>query len=345
MVSFSAAERVQKTDPLNFCIPPHCIKPMANQYDIGITAMKNRKFLIFHQGALGDFVLTFPAILPLQNAGMDIIAQGRLGRLACHLHISDTCFPLESAMFASLWSDSSDKDARLRDFFAPYEIILVFSFSQQVEDAIRKISESTVFRIPPRPAAHERVHVTQFIRNHLAGYGLVQTEEFAFPGKSRKHDFSSNKILIHPGSGSRRKNWPIDRFVQVYENLKSEGMEPEFIIGPAEDFLTKQLGTCRSHCTSDLIALTEMMKHAAGFVGNDSGLSHLAAFLGLPVSVIFGPSDPLRWKPVGNVRILRPADLNCTPCFETEKKNCADPVCLHRTSADMVLQMIREITD
>ncbi|MGE0084976.1 MAG: glycosyltransferase family 9 protein [Desulfococcaceae bacterium] len=274
---------------------------------------------------------------------MDGICQGKLGRLACHLHIFDTCFPLESALFASLWSEPSDADARLRALFSSYEIILVFSFSRQLEEAIRKISERTVFRISPRPPVHQRIHVTQFILDQFAAYGLLRAGKFAFPEKKQDRVSFSKKILIHPGSGSPRKNWPIDRFIHVYENLKSEGREPEFIIGPAEDFLTKKLEGRPAHCASDLTDLTGMMKNAAGYIGNDSGLSHLAAFLGLPVTVIFGPSDPLRWKPVGNVRVLRPCDPECNPCFETEKENCANPVCLYRISADTATCMVREM--
>ncbi len=317
-----------------------------HKYSSTVSAMKNRNVLVFHQGALGDLVLTFPALLPLRNAGkgMDAICQGKLGKLAFHLHMFDTCFPLESAMSASIWSDPSDADTRVRHLLASYDLILVFSFSRQLEDTIRKISQGTVFRIPPRPPVHQRIHVTQFIWDQLAVYGLLQAGKFVFQDKKREKVYSSKRILIHPGSGSPRKNWHLDRFISVYESLKSEGMDAEFIIGPAEDFLAKKLGNRPAHCASDLTAVSEMMKNAAGFIGNDSGLSHLAGFLGLPVSVIFGPSDPIRWKPVGNVRVLRPADLKCTPCFETEKENCADPACLDRISADMAVCMVREIT-
>ena len=75
-----------------------------------------------------------------------------------------------------------------------------------------------------------------------------------------------------------------------------------------------------------------------GYIGNDSGASHLAAFLGLPATVIFGPADPRRWTPVGRaVEIVRP-ELECRPCFETEKANCGDPECLTKTTPQQVIQ-------
>jgi ADP-heptose:LPS heptosyltransferase len=73
-------------------------------------------------------------------------------------------------------------------------------------------------------------------------------------------------------------------------------------------------------------------------VGNDSGVSHLAAFLGLPTAVIFGPADPVRWKPVGpSVEMVHP-ELDCSPCFEIESENCSEPRCLTDASLESVLK-------
>jgi len=81
------------------------------------------------------------------------------------------------------------------------------------------------------------------------------------------------------------------------------------------------------HQHSDITEFADLLRHAGGFIGNDSGATHLAAFLGLPVIAIFGPSDPDRWKPLGRaVKVLRAA-VSCSPCFETNTKNCDKPDC------------------
>jgi heptosyltransferase-3 len=89
---------------------------------------------------------------------------------------------------------------------------------------------------------------------------------------------------------------------------------------------------------SDLAELAALLESAGGYIGNDSGASHLAAYLGLPTTVIFGPADPARWAPFGRaVAIVRPG-LQCRPCFETDKANCDDPQCLEDIRPHEVLE-------
>jgi ADP-heptose:LPS heptosyltransferase len=129
-------------------------------------------------------------------------------------------------------------------------------------------------------------------------------------------------------------------FLEVEAILKADGLKPEFILGPAEADLVDELQhpDRTVHALSDLLDLTVLLKSAGGYIGNDSGPSHLAAFLGLPATVIFGPADPKRWTPVGrNVAIVRP-EMECRPCFETEKANCDDPKCLTKTTQQQVIR-------
>ena len=125
--------------------------------------------------------------------------------------------------------------------------------------------------------------------------------------------------------------------------------KPEYILGPAETFLTVQLQSKQNsnrkvHEVYHLGELVELLQASGGFIGNDSGVSHLAAFLGLPTVVIFGPSDPLRWKPIGPaVRTLRPT-LDCTPCFETNPTSCKQTKCLSRTSPEEVIHAFHILT-
>ncbi len=305
-----------------------------------------KKILVLHQGALGDLILTFPSLHHLRNTcpQMDGICKESLGKLACHIRIFDTYFPLESAIFASLWSDFPLAEPRLVHLFHSYDKILIFSFSRHLEDNIKKMSKIPVFRIPPRPPVHQGSHVARFIWDQLALQDLLPRDRALFEENKYKCPIGPKKILIHPGSGSPRKNWPLNHFIRVYDILKSGGIEAEFVLGPAEEFMADDLQGLPVHCTPNLSGIAEIMKNASACLGNDSGLTHLAAFLGLPVTAIFGPSDPRRWKPLGNVRILRAPDLKCNPCFETEKENCPDSDCLHRISPDMAALMVREMT-
>jgi hypothetical protein len=102
-------------------------------------------------------------------------------------------------------------------------------------------------------------------------------------------------VAIHPFSGSSRKNWPLDRFRAVAELL-----EPpiEWSAGPNEE-----LEGARRF--DDRLALAQWLAGARCYLGNDSGVSHLAAAVGTPVVAVFVASDPRVWAPRGTqVRVL-----------------------------------------
>jgi ADP-heptose:LPS heptosyltransferase len=149
----------------------------------------------------------------------------------------------------------------------------------------------------------------------------------------QRKQIDNSKIIIHPGAGSIRKRWPLANFLELAAGLENRGLKPQFVCGPAElDLMVKiQSRNRRGHTFIELTDLADWIESAGAYIGNDSGVSHLAAFLGLPGVVIFGPSDPARWKPPGpEVKMVRP-ELDCQPCFEIELENCSQPVC--RTDA------------
>jgi ADP-heptose:LPS heptosyltransferase len=116
-----------------------------------------------------------------------------------------------------------------------------------------------------------------------------------------------NLVAIFPGSGDRAKNWPVNNFVALAKRLSAEfDATPIIILGPAEqamraDFRDRDLIVVED---SDLGTVAALAQMASCFVGNDSGVSHLAASVGARGVVIFGPTDPVRWRPLGRVKIL-----------------------------------------
>jgi ADP-heptose:LPS heptosyltransferase len=116
-------------------------------------------------------------------------------------------------------------------------------------------------------------------------------------------------------------------------------LQPAFVGGPAEPDLIAEIRNQdrQLHTFSELTDLVDWLESAGAYIGNDSGVSHLAAFLGIPSVAIFGPADPVRWKPLGpRVQIVHP-ELDCQPCFEIEPENCARPECLANASTQSVL--------
>jgi heptosyltransferase-2 len=124
---------------------------------------------------------------------------------------------------------------------------------------------------------------------------------------------------IHPGSGGERKNWPVDRWQALGDWLlarKEPGRPRLLIIGGEAD--APALKALRAHWPQEpggdvLFAQDLPLPHVAAllaraelFIGHDSGISHLAAAVGAPSVVLFGPTDPDIWAPPGpDIDIVR----------------------------------------
>jgi len=98
--------------------------------------------------------------------------------------------------------------------------------------------------------------------------------------------------VIHPFSGSARKNWPLERFAQLAETL-AERMPVEWCVGPEESL------PWQARRFDNLYDLAAWLASARLYIGNDSGISHLAAAAGAPVVAMFGATDPRVWSPRG----------------------------------------------
>jgi ADP-heptose:LPS heptosyltransferase len=97
--------------------------------------------------------------------------------------------------------------------------------------------------------------------------------------------------VIHPFSGSPRKNWPLERYQQLARSL-AERLPVRWCAGPTE-LLAEAVHI------DDLYELACWLAGARLYIGNDSGITHLAAAVGTPVVALFGPSDPAIWAPRG----------------------------------------------
>jgi ADP-heptose:LPS heptosyltransferase len=112
-------------------------------------------------------------------------------------------------------------------------------------------------------------------------------------------------ILLFPGSGSPRKNWPIENFVTLAEH-RVAGASALVVLGPAEAAM-REVFAKRSIAMLDGVELGEVagLAHfAKAFVVNDSGVAHLAAAAGARGLVLFGVTEPSRWGPLGEIRTI-----------------------------------------
>jgi ADP-heptose:LPS heptosyltransferase len=118
-------------------------------------------------------------------------------------------------------------------------------------------------------------------------------------------------VLIFPGSGSARKNWPLENFVRL-ATLIAGRTRVIAVLGPAEREFASPLGAAPVAILRDLdlSAVAALARIAGAFVGNDSGVSHLAAAAGARGVVLFGPTDSSRWRPLGAIALLHHEPLD-----------------------------------
>ncbi len=309
-----------------------------------------QSLLVVHQGALGDFIVTFPVLkaLRVSFSRIDGICRSSFGRLAVDVGVMDRYHPLESARFASLYADRIDPGVNQLVSF--YSQILLISFSAILELSMRKVRGNRVFRIAPWPEGTHNIQVSEFLADQVRKSGIlsgVDREKFKHAFLALAHSRRIKlppgaTIVLSPGAGNVKKRWPLERFLVVAAKLLAQGLRVVILLGPAEADIEAALKqrkepqpavvTCQSF--PDLLTLLDS---ADGFIGNDSGVSHLAAFIGLPVLVVFGPSDPERWRPFGaNVSIVIPSDTSC-PRPNPSKVDCREPACIEQISTDQVL--------
>ncbi len=259
-----------------------------------------KKVLIYRRGGLGDTLLTFPIADIFKRKGYEVHFSGNIDYLS---------LGKEVGFIDRIYSDIP---TNLRDF---NEIIL---FAK--ENFLNLPRVKVVNPFPPK-GKHVLIHYLESLNF------ASETFERSLPIKplSRWRE----NFIIHPGSGSKKKNAPLEFFKSLYKILEAEGLKPLFVLGEAERYLQKELKNFNTYLVEDLVLYARLLKGSKGFLGNDSGFSHLAGYLGVPTFVLFGPTNPLEWKPMGDqVRVFY-KNLECSPCFPSDCFNPLQKVCLN----------------
>lgn len=313
-----------------------------------------RRLLVWHAGALGDWILTLPAILRLRSQfdPIDAVCQSHLGELLVRLGPITQWYAVESAAISSLYAHPADNLVAL---LKQYSDILLLSVSSELHLALQQACGHTrIHRVLPRPAPRQRQHVARFIIDQLVAAGMTRAAPLDLTLSlplTRPYDarFSQRTILLHPGAGSPLKRWPLKHFLFVAQALQARGCLIAFIIGPAEHDLIEPIKAAAGAAMvlrrpASLPLLINDLLGAAALVGNDSGVSHLAGALGLPTVTIFGPTDPFCWHPLGPRLKIVTSPKNCAPCWHRRhSRPCAHKECLAHIPPAKVLRALNQL--
>lgn len=274
--------------------------------------------VVFHHGALGDWVLTFPILRALGATATVVTARSK-AQLAARMFSGIKPIDAEQPDFYGLYVDGGWRrvSPATRQKLSRAETVI--SFVSDGHDAwadnVRRLAESArCFFVSPRPPEDWPGHVCDWHRAQLEGQGY---EPASVSEASQRKANAAGPIVVHPGSGGRAKCWPTDRYEVLLETLRSTGRPVRVVLGEVEqDTWPGELldRWRRRHGAQTLTALDQLYESLAGaslFVGNDSGPTHLAAAMGLPTVALFGPTSAARWAPRGPaVTVLVPPALS-----------------------------------
>ncbi len=260
--------------------------------------------LIYHSGALGDFITVWPALecrRELVPAGRTVLlSRAPHGRLAKAAGLVDDWWDIEEASWISLYRDNPQEAIPAAQRLKGIRSALVFAFRSSpllphlIHAGCQNLVQQDPF--PEERCSAVGYHLRLFPPSSRPEDPFARLKALALGAVPPPDPSGRQEALIHPGSGSPNKNWPLDRFIEVAGRLKQEGFPVRWILGPAEDL--ELPGPCLTG--ADLQTLAGELARGALYLGNDSGVSHLAAAVGCPTVVIFGPTDPVVWAPVGD---------------------------------------------
>ncbi|HEX8078225.1 MAG TPA: hypothetical protein VF511_10460, partial [Chthoniobacterales bacterium] len=211
-----------------------------------------RRILVIRGGAIGDFVLTLPAIKLLRDrfpkADLEILGNKQIAAVAERRFYADAVRPIESGALARFFSNDSELPSEWVDYFASFDLILSYLFDPDeiFEGNVKKSGRAEFIAGPFRIDQSE--HAARQLARPLQALGLFLNDPSArtFPNDIDREAIRSFKkspglIAIHPGSGSETKNWPIDRWIELGNLLLAKGGPLLVIAGEAEIDRTRNL--------------------------------------------------------------------------------------------------------
>jgi len=281
----------------------------------------SRSALVIRGGAIGDFIVTLPAIKLLRDSIADcqieVLGYPGIADLAVVAGLAESTRSLEHRSMALLFVPNAKLDDELCDWLKSFNVILSYLYDPDgiVRANMERIGVKTYLDAPHRVidgqghAAHQLAKPLE----SLAMYLDDPAPRIVAPNAEAR----SPRIAIHPGSGSIKKNWSLNHWCRVMQELREH---PLVVITGEAERERGVIDQVRSTCADlniehwdglPLVELARRLPSCSAFLGHDSGISHLAAACGVPCHLFFGPSDPGTWAPANaDVVVYRVASQN-----------------------------------
>lgn len=278
--------------------------------------------LVFFPGSLGDMLCLLPALKAIteteNRTSLEIVARPELLPVLRCLPFVQRAVSIEQRVFSRLFSQSLSGGGELLALFP--SISTIFSWFGY---------NSPEVKINLNHIAPGRVRSFAFFTGqedcHASAYYLrcVGVEELSSPSLSlgeedrrwaerywdqRGYLPSSRLLVIHPGSGGKKKRWDQEGFMQISRWWRKHKKGIVLILlGPAEEEEAERWSeVAETEDDLSLLQVATLLSRADAYLGNDSGLSHLAGAVGARGVALFGPTSPRQWRPLGGaLSVLR----------------------------------------
>lgn len=280
------------------------------------------RILVIRGGAIGDFLLTLPAIGLLRDAfpeaAIEILGYQHIVEIAVGRHYAQAARSIESGPLAGFFNPKSELNAELAAYFAGFNQIISYLFDPDefFGGNLRRAGVKNLLVGSPKIGDH--AHAATQLAAPLEQLALFLDTPAAriFPtpadhGTAQTWLADRRPVALHPGSGGPRKIWPLPRWFDLADEfLRAE--HSLLVVGGESD--GAQMSALRERFAHrDVQFLENLPLPTLGavfagcrlFVGHDSGISHLAAAAGAPSVLLFGPTDPAVWAPANpDVRVV-----------------------------------------
>lgn len=309
-----------------------------------------RIILVIHPGGLGDVLLSIGAMAVMRSTfpqhKMILLAGSEVGQLLVHCGVIDQSLPIESSQLSALLSGRTQISSMQQDLLRRCD--LVIGWMSDHDGSLRRTLQE--FGIPrvilqsPADAGchHQSERFLQTLKEEFPvdvypGIRLRLPDQVLRAGVDALHavgiEQAASLIVCHPGSGSRHKCVRGNTWGTLIREYRARQRTPVMVLGPADDQAgeavqeqnIQELPILRPFSITMLAAI---LAQAQGYIGHDSGVTHLAALLGVPTVAMFGPTDEQRWAPRGaQVTVVRGG--RCT-CMDWDAvRACPEKPCLN----------------
>ncbi len=285
------------------------------------------KILVIRGGAIGDFILTLPAIAALRrqfpDAHLEVLGYPHIIQLALAGGLVNHVQSIEARALAGFFARGGELAPELVDYFSEFDLIVSYLYDPDAifQTNVARCTIAQFIAAPHRPDERTGLHATKVYLKpleRLAIFDADPTPRLCIGPQAA----ALKQVALHPGSGSERKNWPENRWAELVQRvLQDTDLDLLLVGGEAEGERLQRLAAAlppqrvRVAQSLPLVELAVLVQRCLAFVGHDSGISHLAAALGLPGVLLWGESREEIWRPPSQRMLLLrdPTDLSKLP--------------------------------